>query len=170
MKKNFNILSAFALVVLFSCNTPMETGPEPFLEENNSFVSQPLGFEIIESNLLERFPSAFKVINKAIQNKHDHNVIDTLKTIETKGELKDYFLIYKTQDKELLKEGKIRTDRIKLKDNIRVGMSKEEFAKKLNVETWPNLMKFCNTEQTINWTFYFSESKLDSIWYQGFVD
>lgn len=148
----------------------MPTGPEPFLETNNSFVEKPLGFDITESNLLENFPKVFKVTNVAVQNKHNTNIIDTLKTIESKGEITDYFVIYKTSDKEMFKEGKIRTNRINLEGNIKVGMTKEDFAKELDVETWPNIMKFCNTEQTTNWIFYFSESNLDSILYQGYVD
>lgn len=146
----------------------METGPEPFLEVNDDFVQLPLGFEITEANLLESFPTTFTVTNKAVQNRHDSNVTDTLKTIESKD--KDYFLIYKARDKELVKEAKVRSTIVILKDNIHVGMSKSEFAKKLNVETWPQIMIFCDTEQTTNWTFYFSNSKLDSIWHQNYVD
>lgn len=170
MKNPMKVFLGLALSFILSCNSHEEAGQEALIEVNNDFVAQPLGFQINESNIIGKYPKEFSVKSKPINNKHDNNVIVTLKTFENSGKLNDSFLIYKTHEKEFLKEAKIRTNRIELKDNIKVGMSKESFTKKLNLGDWSNVIKICNTEQTINWIFYFSDSKLDSIFYQGYVD
>ncbi len=158
------------MVLLVSCNSNLETGHEPFLEANDSFVDQPLGFEVSEFNLLANFPKEFKATKSLIQNRHTTDLMDTLIEFESIGSVKDYFLMYKTLGKEIFMKATIRTNSLLLKNTIKVGMSKKDFTEQLKVETQSDIIKVCDIEQTKNWIFYFSKSRLDSIVYQGYVD
>ena len=153
-----------------SCHTNIEKGAEPFLETNDKFVENILGFSVNEQNLKSNLIDSIEIQYIAVTNTHNSEIIDTVMRFLTVNPLRDEFEIYKTVDKEIFFSAIIRSNHISLKNDIQVGMSKEQFCTATNLETISNGIKICNIAQTYNWVFYFSNSKLDSIVYDGYID
>ena len=158
----------FVFLLFFSCTSNQkENLPEPFLIINDAFVSAPFRNEISISDILAKNSFEHQSVNVFISNKHNKELTDTLKTIEDSN---NRFVILKTKGKEVLEKAVIKTNNIKLKNNIKVGIKKDFFIKAFNTERWPNTYVITNTEQTSEIVFYFNESTLDSILYLGYVD
>lgn len=77
----------------------------------------------------------------------------------------DFFVFLKTTDKELPLRGSIQSDKFTI-DGIKVGMSKDTFAKKFNKQELTDLVQIHDLESYNIFIFNFSEGILKSIEYQ----
>ncbi|MBT3300794.1 MAG: hypothetical protein HOD63_02265 [Bacteroidetes bacterium] len=170
MRIDYQITISFLILILVSCHTDKDRQPEPFLETNDKFVENTLRFSVNEQNLKANLTDSVVIYYQAVTNNHNPKNIDTIMRLITVNSLRDEFEIYKTVDKEIFFSATIRSNHISLKNDIQVGMSKEQFCTVMNLETVSNGIKISNIAQTFNWVFYFSKSKLDSIVYDGYID
>jgi hypothetical protein len=94
--------------------------------EKESFIAKPFGYEPTVKNFKANLPS-YKLQVYTMKNIHNHSIIDTIYKFHRR---KDELLIYKNVNNiEMFFAGRISSDKIKLKNGVRVGMSRDEFYK-----------------------------------------
>lgn len=164
------IWSLWILVCVYSCNSSSSSSNKSIVVENNDLVFKPFNFNLTSNLLLENNGSLRLKSKTLTLDKHYSYILDTILVIESKIDGQDYFKFYKSQEKEFIINAKIKTDRTSLKHGIKVGMSKQEFSKVLPNTECCDTIKLIDTEQTISMLFYFSDSTLDSVIYNGYLD
>lgn len=152
--------------------TELKTKSEIKVEKSNvteQFMENDSLTFALESEL-EKFAisySKFKTTLKPYQNHHDKNVIDTIKTLifdKTKLEF------YKAQNWESIIGGIIKNPEIEFSDSLKIGIEKSTLENKLKTKITSDIVILGNLEQTSLFTFYFKNSILESIKFQGYFD
>lgn len=119
------------------------------------FLEQPFGFDENIYNFQNNIKARFKINKELSDNKHYPNVADTIyKFSYRKSEV---FFIKTHSNKEFLLAGNIENRRIKLINDIRIGMKKEDFeacfSEKLNSQNNAITMQGEGTQ----YTFHFNQ-------------
>lgn len=138
----------------------------PFIE-NESFVSNAFGFPATVRNFQKNYGGRLNITKKPVRNIHDRAVVGTVYTFSA-GKTK--IEIYKAKHLDILQSAYIDTENISLKYNIKVGASKTDVAKRLKAIITADKVQVGNLEQTNVYTLTFSNGKLTTILYEGYVD
>lgn len=89
------------------------------------FLEQPFGFDENIYNFLNNIKPRFRISKELSDNKHYPNVADTIYQLQYRKS--EVFFIKTHSNKEFLLAGKIENRRIKLINDIHIGMKKEDF-------------------------------------------
>lgn len=137
--------------------------------ERESFIAKPFGYEPTVKNFKANLPS-YKLQIYTMKNIHNHAIIDTIYKFHKR---KDELLIYKNVNNiEMFFAGRITSDRIKLKNGIMVGMSREDFFKSftnLKPQT-QDTIRISSKRAPNSFNFVFKGNKLIMIKIDNYID
>lgn len=166
MKK---FVAIFFFLSLFACNTVNKTGNTDFKKiSQEKFLYQPFGFSEDIDSFSKHMEPKFRTQKLLRKNKHYPEKTDTIyQFIYKKSEI----FFYKThQGQEFLLAGKILDHQIKLTNDIKIGISKDNFqsrfSNQLNLETDTLEMVGDGTK----YTFIFKKDKLARINIDNYFD
>ncbi|WP_235337451.1 hypothetical protein [Pontibacter korlensis] len=125
----------------------------------------------------DRIDSDFTVDADAIENRHKTSVTDTIYTIRFGNSFMEFYAPTQTGDL-LLQMADIRSADIKLRNNLRVGMTQAELIKSLKsqgegmkiTQTTNEIVASTREGAPVMLHFYLQEGKVSRILYDGYVD
>ncbi|GAB3828763.1 hypothetical protein [Pontibacter rugosus] len=125
----------------------------------------------------DRIDADFTVDAYAIENRHKPAISDTIYTIRFGGSMMEFYAPTHSGDL-LLQTADIRSSAIKLRNNLRVGMSQAELMNRLKnqeadykIAQTTNEVVVSNREGApITLHFYMEKGKVQRIMYNGYVD
>ena len=172
--KNFILI--VSLSFLFGCKQEIKA-PKSINRENvavesytinENIVEELLGFPAIGDDIRKVELTAFTLEKVMRNNIHDSKIVDTIYQYK-KGS--NNFEFYKASDKYILQKFIIAGNELSLKNNIKIGLSKLEIGKLLNVENnKSDTIKVGDLEQNSIVNFIFKNEKLHEILYCGYID
>jgi hypothetical protein len=157
------------LVLFFGCNAVNKTSEVDYVPiSKEAFLEQPFGFEVDIESFEENTSSKFSIRKLLRKNKHYPEKTDTIYQFRYR---KSEIFFYKTHlGQEFLLAGKILNKQIVLTNDIKVGLSKEDFQKRfsnsLNMATDTLEMIGDGTK----YTFIFEDNKLHRINIDNYFD
>lgn len=190
----FRLLTFLILGLTISCNQTTESEQEikspesthtPTIEQLDDTVAvqQKEILTIVDSdwttnpfdlgeNPLERLISIHNVKAdfKTYKNRHVENQIDTVFQINIEA---DYFEVYKTASENWLTIAKVVTENFQTRQGVKVGMTKSEVKKQLNListEKLPDHLRLQNLEVLEWFDFEFKNDRLETINFTGYID
>ncbi len=129
---------------------------------NSEFVIDPFKFGI-EPILFLKNQSSTSVDITTYLNRHVDNQIDSLFTFKFG---KDLFQVFKNQSENFLISGIVYSRKFPVNQEIKIGMKKDDFSKKLNLDLNENLPEYFRIRdiEFLTWIdFYFKEDELVKI-------
>jgi hypothetical protein len=155
------------------------------------FDADPFGYEISAISLSVKLGSKFKVIKEIVANTHNHSLKDTIfhlcyQTTKIK--------VYKSQYNEFIFSAQIMDNQVKMRNDINIGMSKEEFWQKFDdlekyklqqgeiqiigdddnssyiLDLAPNIIKISNMMSTVDYSFAFVDNRLAQVNMNVYMD
>ena len=174
--KNLGLI--ISLSFLFGCKQEIKA-PESINRENvtvesdsysinENIVEELLGFPAIGDDIRKVNLATFTLEKVTQNNIHDTKIVDTIYQYK-KGSTN--FEFYKASDKYILQKFVIAGHELSLKKNIKLGLSKLEIGKLLNVENnRSDTLKVGDLEQNSIVNFIFKNEKLNEIIYCGYID
>ena len=164
MKK---LISICLIFIIWSCSLQKSVVPNQTISQDE-FLNQPFGFTESIQNFQQLNNPRFKTQKLLRKNKHYPEKTDTIYQFTYK---KSQIFFYKTHfGKEFLLAGKVLNKQIKLKNDIHVGLSKEDFIKRfsdnLNIQNDSIQMIGDGTK----YTFIFNKEKLYRINIDNYFD
>ncbi|MFN2260470.1 MAG: hypothetical protein ABR595_00195 [Psychroflexus sp.] len=140
---------------------------EPVKVEEQYIINDSL-LVLFSSNLNEiALNPKFNLKAEPTKNKHTEKVIDTIKTLTYD---KTEIISYQSTEWESIYKAKIQNPEFEFYDDIKTGISKDNFQKKIGIELESNLIKIGVLEQTSYFIFRFKDDVLKEIGYNGYVD
>lgn len=162
-------LILFLVIITLGCSVQKnDTRATSKAITQKEFLVSPFGFaETIES-FTNRSSAKFKTQKLLRKNKHYPEKTDTIFQLRYK---KSEILFYKThQGKEFLLAGKILNKQIKLKNDIQIGISKDQFINKFSNELSFNADSLQMIGEGTKYTFIFQKGKLHRINIDNYFD
>ena len=135
--------------------------------QNDPFVSKPFDFQLSVNNVNMKFGDFLKLQKTPLKNQYDSSVTDTMFIFST-GQTK--IKIYHSKISDVIESMHIVTDRIKLRKNIRVGMTRPDFEKAFGIKSIANEIQIGDLERNSVFKFSFSREKLVAIDYSGYLE
>ncbi len=180
MKKiiSFNVM---IFLLLFSCKSPekkelhsnnaaINSLTENLTEESaqETYLVRDSLVIVWEKKLLEFTKiSNFKSEKAAVQNLHDHSIMDTLITYSQNN---CKIEVYKAQHFEAVKTAHIETPDFRLNEYLHVGAKKLVLENDLGQGLSEASIKVGNEEGTTVFTFTLKDARIQSITFEGYVD
>lgn len=134
------------------------------------FLIKPLGYEPSIKNFKANLPSSFKLQVYSMKNIHNPAVIDTIYNFHHK---QSKFLVYKNRNnRELFFAGNIYTDRIQLRNGIKVGISRTDFYKHFTnlKQEVKDTIRITSKKAPNSVNFIFKNDKLTAIKIDNYID
>ncbi len=163
IKKNFRTLILVLFLIsapgfLMYAFLPAETSEAKNTDNSNElFFENPFGYPISLKNFRQNI-SRLKINSQAVSNHYNEKQVDTIYALSFRqSEIK----LYKAKEKSLLINADIQNRRIKLYQNIHVGMKKEELEQKLGSipQIKNNSITLEDNEGRTTYLFYFNRRK-----------
>ncbi|HMH34566.1 MAG TPA: hypothetical protein VK543_16120 [Puia sp.] len=137
--------------------------------QNDPFVSSPFDFQLSVTNVNMKFGDFLNLQKTPIRNVYDSSVTDTMYTFCT-DQTKTKIKIYHSKISDIIESMHIVTDRIRLRKNIRVGMTRPEFEKTFGIKSAADEIDIGDLERNTVFKFSFSKEKLVAIDYSGYLE
>jgi len=164
MKKYLTIL---IIVSLVGCNSQKATISNQSISQKE-FLENPFGFEENIENFEHISKPKFSTQKLLRRNKHYSEKTDTIYQFSYK---KSEIFFYKTHTgKEFLLAGKILNKQISLKNNISVGISKNDFTSRFNDKLNFNADSLQMIGEGTKYTFLFQKGRLYRINIDNYFD
>jgi len=173
-KKSLTILAMSAIIL--SCNNQnrnTESKSESKIVEktksiqNDDFVSNALNDYNIES-IKEEFRDLLSCSKEPVINDHDESIVDTIYTFSNSN---NKIEIYRAVHADMIITFDVVDERFKISKNIKPGMTKDEFLKKLKIKTPINdTLNVEILEGNMYFTFYFQNEILKRIEFNNYFD
>jgi hypothetical protein len=164
---------------------------EPIKISLADFDENPFDYDVTAELLVSKLSKKFKVFKEIVKNTHNPTIKDTIFHFSCSStKLK----VYKSQGNEMVFSAQIMDKEIELRNQIRVGMDKNEFwAKFKDLEKYkyyqgvvevqgddemsgyeldlqPNLIKISNIMGTADYTFVFANNALSQVNINVYMD
>ncbi|TAH19338.1 MAG: hypothetical protein EAZ08_09215 [Cytophagales bacterium] len=190
------LLHDFAFSGTRQLSSKPPSAPSPLKQELSQisladFDADPFGYEVTTTTLSDKLGKKFRILKEVIKNTHNSRIKDTIfhfsyQTTKLK--------VYKSQGNEMVFSAQITDNSIALRNQISVGMSREEFWQKFNdlerykfqqglieingddemnsylLTIQPNLIKVSNMMGTADYTFAFVKDKLSQVNIDVYMD
>ena len=164
MKKYLIIL---IIVSIAGCNSQKTTIAHKSISQKE-FLEKPFGFEENIKNFEHVSKPKFNTRKLLRKNKHYPEKTDTIYQFSYK---KSEIFFYKTHTgKEFLLAGKILNKQISLKNNINIGISKDDFTSRFNDKLDFNADSLQMIGEGTKYTFIFQKEKLYRINIDNYID
>ncbi|MCU0392406.1 MAG: hypothetical protein MUE81_14915 [Thermoflexibacter sp.] len=148
------------------------------------FDANPFDYEVTTELLLRKLSNKFRLFKEIVKNTHNPQLRDTIFHFSC---LNTKLKIYKSKDNEMVFSAQISDNQIELRNQIRIGMTKDElFAKFTELEKYkyfqgiaevqgneeadsyeliiqPNLVKITNSMGTADYVFVFQNNILSQV-------
>lgn len=139
---------------------------------NHSIAGNPfLDNKLTIESLYEKYGKGIELDKTPIENRHNPGQMDTIIILEIKNSV---FEFYKTDSKALLKSAVVEDEEFRLKNNIKVGMKKDEFMEKfheiIDSSNIPSVVEITSGEGESTLKFTFAGDILREIDYSPYLD
>ncbi|MFI5204004.1 MAG: hypothetical protein ACHQF2_05860 [Flavobacteriales bacterium] len=133
---------------------------------DDPFTYDAFYFPLTVEDLMSQYEQ-LKVTATPTTNIHEKSITDTILKLSMG---KTEFVIYRAKHRDLFQSAYIVTDDVVLKNNVRVGITKEDFGKKMGLNITDDKIQIGDTENNSYWVFTFKRDKLAIIEFDGYID
>lgn len=164
---------------------------EPVKISFAEFDADPFGYEINVFALASKLGNKFKVSREIVANTHNKAIKDTILHLSYQT---TKIKVYKSQENAFIFSAQIMDNQISMRNNIAIGMSKEEFWQQFydlekyklqqgeveiigdddnnsyTISLNPNLIKISNLMGTVDYSFAFVNNKLAQVNMNVYMD
>jgi len=168
----YGAILIMAIMVVSACTTKTLTKSPLAIKplDKEIFIIKPFGYEPTIKNFKANLPSSFKLQVYSMKNLHNPSIIDTIYRFhQRKSEL---FIYKNVNNKELFFAGNIYTDKIELRNGVKVGMARNDFFQCFS-NLKPNAkdtIRISSKRATNSVNFIFKNNKLTVIKLDNYID